>query len=177
MNTEELIVKILEGKENRSSRQKELIKNYKNTLISFTLNIPGICKISDKYKLVFNEGVNLIEKKLKIENIKVIYSEKNERESGYEFFCIVNSPAIKIKKHMIKLEVNSILGRLFDIDVFSEKEELLSRANFNIGKRQCLICRKDAVICSRARTHTIEEIIESINILIDEFISKENKNV
>lgn len=177
MNTEELIFKILEGKEKRALRQKELMQNYKSTLISFTLNIPGMYKISDKYKLAFNEGVNIIEKTLKSENIKIMYSEKNERESGYEFFCIVDSPAIKIKKHMIELESSSILGRLFDIDVFSKKGELLSRSNFNIGKRKCLICEKEAVMCSRARTHSIEEVIKAVDGLIDRFINKENNNV
>ena len=176
MNADELIFKILEGKEKRALRQRELLKTYKNTLISFTLNIPGIYKLSDKYKLVFNEGINLIEKTLKSENIKVIYSEKIERESGYEFFCLVDSPAKEIKKHMINIEYVSLLGRLFDIDVFDKNGELLSRANFNIGKRKCLVCEKDAVVCSRERAHRIEEVIRAIDILIYKFI-KENTNV
>lgn len=173
MSTEELIFKILEGKENRVLRQKEILAKYNQTLISFTLNIPGLYKISEDYKKVFLKGINEIKEYLAREKMTISYAETNERESGYEFFCTVESPAIKVKKTMIDLESNLHLGRLFDIDVFNEKGELLSRSNFNIGKRKCLVCNNDAVICSRSRSHSIEEVLESVDKLVKGFILEE----
>ncbi|MGL5417506.1 MAG: citrate lyase holo-[acyl-carrier protein] synthase [Clostridium sp.] len=173
MSTEELIFKILEGKENRVLRQKEILKRYNSTLISFTLNIPGLIKTSDEYKKVFLKGINEIKEILILNNMEIIYDEINERESGYEFFCAVEAPAIKIKKLMIELEEKLSVGRIFDIDVFDEEGNLLSRSSFNIGKRKCLVCDKEAVICSRSRAHDIEEVIEAVNKLVEQFILEE----
>lgn len=173
MSTEEQIFKILEGKENRVLRQKEILAKYNQTLISFTLNIPGLYKLSEDYKKVFLKGISEIKEYLAKEKITISYTETNERESGYEFFCTTESPAINIKKIMITLESNLPIGRLFDIDVFNKEGELLSRANFNIGKRKCLVCDKDAVVCSRSRSHSIEEVLESVDKLVKGFILEE----
>ncbi|WP_297633039.1 citrate lyase holo-[acyl-carrier protein] synthase [uncultured Clostridium sp.] len=173
MNTEELMFKILDGKESRVLRQKEILTKYNQTLISFTLNIPGLYKISEEYKKVFNKGIREIKENLERKKLLISYEEVNERESGYEFFCIVLAPANDVKMLMIELESRLSIGRIFDIDVFDKEGRLLSRSDFSIKKRECLVCSNDAVVCSRSRAHSIEEVLEAIDKLVKEFILEE----
>ncbi len=62
---------------------------------------------------------------------------------------------------MIDIEENHILGRCLDIDVYTMKENKLrgiSRSDLFKSPRRCFICDLDAKICSRAQTHSMEEI-------------------
>lgn len=167
---------ILDGKEERVKLQKDILEKYKNTLISFTLNIPGINKRNDKFKKAFTLGISKIEKTLNLHNVKVIYTTTCNNMAGYIFFCSVQADALFIKMLMINIEDESKIGRLFDIDVFNKKEELLSRDNFKIAKRKCLVCDGDAVICSRSRAHNISLVLSVINKIINESLEEEVKN-
>jgi holo-ACP synthase/triphosphoribosyl-dephospho-CoA synthase len=54
-----------------------------------------------------------------------------------------------------------MLGRCVDIDVYTYKNEKvigISRTDLYKAPRKCFICDLDAKICSRAQTHSIEEI-------------------
>ena len=167
---------ILDGKEERVKLQKDILRKYKNTLISFTLNIPGINKRSDKFKKAFDLGISKIEKTLNLHNVKIVYVTTCDNMAGYIFFCSVQADALFIKMLMMNIENESKIGRLFDIDVFNEKKVLLSRSNFKIAKRKCLVCDRDAVICSRSRAHHILSVLSVINKIIDESLEEEVKN-
>ncbi|MGL4741649.1 MAG: citrate lyase holo-[acyl-carrier protein] synthase [Sarcina sp.] len=173
MVTDKILKGILDGKEERVKIQKEIFKKYKNTLISFTLNIPGMNKRSDKFKKAFALGTSKIEKSLNLHNVKITYATTCDNMAGYMFFCSVQADALFIKRLMMDIENESKIGRLFDIDVFNEKEELLSRRNFSIMKRKCLVCDRDAVVCSRSRAHHILSVLCVINKIIDESLEEE----
>lgn len=169
MNKEELMIlnEILEGKEQRAKIQKKLIEKYKKTLISCTLNIPGMYKVNETYKKAHDIEVESIENQLKKNNINIVHKEQNVSKAGYETFLVVDSSLEDAKKTTISVENNNRLGRLFDLDVFDKNQNQISRCDLGYGKRKCLICNNDAVICSRNKTHSIEEILEKINQLIE----------
>lgn len=169
MNKEELMIlnEILEGKEQRAKIQKKLIEKYKKTLISCTLNIPGMYKVNETYKKAHDIEVESIENQLKKNNINIVHKEQNVSKAGYETFLVVDSSLEDAKKITISVENNNRLGRLFDLDVFDKNQNQISRCDLGYGKRKCLICNNDAVICSRNKTHSIEEILEKINQLIE----------
>lgn len=169
MNKEELMIlnEILEGKEQRAKIQKKLIEKYKKTLISCTLNIPGMYKVNETYKKAHDIEVESIENQLKKNNINIVHKEQNVSKAGYETFLVIDSSLEDAKKTTISVENNNRLGRLFDLDVFDKNQNQISRCDLGYGKRKCLICNNDAVICSRNKTHSIEEILEKINQLIE----------
>ncbi|MDD3225131.1 MAG: citrate lyase holo-[acyl-carrier protein] synthase [Clostridium sp.] len=167
MNTEEMLYKILDGKEKRSQLQRRLIAEYKSTVISFTLNIPGMNKLSDKFKKVHEIGVKELENELFRKHISVEYKKINSSSAGYEaLFCILENP-ISIKRLTANIEGKSKLGRLFDFDVFDNNYKLLSRTEIGLPKRKCLLCNRIAAECARSRRHSIEEILNKINDIID----------
>ncbi|MGL5067788.1 MAG: citrate lyase holo-[acyl-carrier protein] synthase [Sarcina sp.] len=171
---EEIILQgILDGKEKRAREQKDILRRYNNTLISFTLNIPGPNKRGLEYKKVFERGIREIKDMLYKHNLKIVHTKIDDNVAGYIFFCSVIGKDTVIKALMIQLENASNIGRLFDIDVFNKKGELLSRHDFKIVKRKCLICEKDAVTCARNRTHSIEELLPVIDNIINEELEKE----
>ncbi|MGL4992347.1 MAG: citrate lyase holo-[acyl-carrier protein] synthase [Sarcina sp.] len=173
MEHDKILKGILDGKEERVKIQKNILKKHKNTLISFTLNIPGLNKKSEKFKKAFAFGTSKIEKSLNLHKVKIVYATTCENMAGYMFFCSVQADAVFIKRLMMDIESESKIGRLFDIDVFNEKEELLSRRDFSIMKRKCLICDRDAVVCSRSRAHHILSILCVIDKIIDESLEEE----
>jgi len=170
MYNESVILKeILEARENRAKIQKELINEYKTTLISFTLNIPGINKKSDLFKKVHETGIDELEQDLNNLKIDVKYKKSNSSYAGYEaFFCIDFDPAI-IKKIVVTIEEKNELGRLFDFDVFDKNFILLSRTEFGLPKRKCLLCDGIAAECTRSRKHNIDEVLNKINIIINKY--------
>lgn len=171
MNKEELILlnEILEGKETRALIQRELLEKYKKVLISCTLNIPGMYKLNKLYKKAHTIEVVALEKQLHNKDIDIIYKRQNISKAGYETFLVVDCDLKTAKEITIFIEENNELGRLFDLDVFDEKQNQLSRCDLGYSKRKCLVCSEDAVICARNKTHSIEEILEKINWLIKKY--------
>lgn len=167
MDTEKMLYKILEGKEKRACIQKKLITKYKSTLVSFTLNIPGINKLGENLKKVHEKGIKELEDEFLKKNILVKYKKINSSDAGYEaFFCIAKD-SITIKKITTDIEERSKLGRLFDFDVFDNNYKLLSRTELGLPKRKCLLCDGIAAECSRSRKHPIEDILNKINEIIE----------
>lgn len=167
MDTEKMLYKILEGKERRAWLQKKLITEYKSTLVSFTLNIPGINKLGENLKKVHEKGIKQLEEELLKKNISVKYKKINSSDAGYEAFFCISKDSITIKKITTDIEERSKLGRLFDFDVFDNNYKLLSRTEIGLPKRKCLLCDGIAAECSRSRKHSIEDILNKINEIIE----------
>ncbi|MGL5244811.1 MAG: citrate lyase holo-[acyl-carrier protein] synthase [Sarcina sp.] len=171
MSSEEmkLLEEILKGKEERVKLQKELIEKYDKTLISFTLNIPGFYKIKDKYFVIYKAGIKALMDEMKKQNLELVSMKENISKAGFEGFIVVDSHADTVKKMTINIEENHNLGRLFDLDVFDNNFNQLSRTKFGVGKRKCLICDCEANICRREEKHTNEDILNKIDCFISEY--------
>lgn len=163
--SEEMFLKILESREERAFRQKELIDKYNQTLISFTINAPGIEKNRDSYNKIHKEGYYYILDVLLNNNTKITYKEYLEKETGNEAFIVVNRDSKDVKKITVKIEDNHILGRVFDIDVFDKDMTQLSRVNLGLSPRRCLICEENARVCIKEKNHSYEELINYVDTL------------
>ena len=64
---------ILDSREARAEKQREILKNFPYTLISFTLNIPGAKKNSDLYSKIHGVGMEAILKSLYDSNNRIYY--------------------------------------------------------------------------------------------------------
>ena len=62
------------------------------------------------------------------------------------------------------------LGRLFDMDVLGPDGRKLSRMRY----RKCLICGRQAQECSRSRTHTVREMQDAVDLMLNQNLLKEN---
>lgn len=171
--SEEMFLKILDSREERSFRQKELIDEFNQTLISFTINAPGINKNRDSYNKIHKEGYHYIIDVLLNNNTKISYKEYLDKDTGNEAFIIVNRDSIDVKKITVKIEDNHILGRVFDIDVFDRDKTQLSRVNLGLSPRRCLICEENARVCIKEKKHSYEELINYVDTLWKVYIDNQ----
>ncbi|MFT8349445.1 citrate lyase holo-[acyl-carrier protein] synthase [Clostridium saccharoperbutylacetonicum] len=170
MREEKQVLKeILDAREKRAEMQRELIDTYKNTLISFTLNIPGTEKCNSTFTKVHEKGIKLLEEELEKKNIKVLHETVRVAAGGDEAFLVVDADSWCIKRITTSIEENHELGRLFDIDVFNEDGELTSRTGIDLPARRCLLCSNSAKACARSREHSIEALMNKVNYIIKSY--------
>lgn len=159
---------ILDARENRAGKQRELIDKYKTTLVSFTLNIPGARKSDSSFTIAHEAGISLLEDELRKNNIKLVNKEVRVTAAGDEAFLNVDADETFVKKITVTIEDEHKLGRLFDFDVFSNCGEQINRAILGLPQRKCLLCKENAKVCARSGRHSINELLDKIYKLIKE---------
>lgn len=157
---------MLAARERRSYLQTRLLQQYKKSLISFTLNIPGPVKVLDGVPKAFATGCHRIEALLKERLVMVQHMETIKEKTGYEAFYSVDANPEFIKALMVTLEDQDRLGRLFDIDVLRPDGTKVSREELGQAPRTCLLCGEPAHVCSRSRRHSVPELTAEIGKIL-----------
>lgn len=123
------------------------------TIICIKANIPGANKnIPISYWLVkmFSNQIHLKQE---------IHREVITSLDGiYTLIYLSDMDGMHLKSEMISLEDRTPFGRLIDIDVFQQFQELHRPI-----KRKCIICDEDAVVCHRMNKHSEAELLEQIH--------------
>ena len=169
MIDEKFVMEILQSREDRRDKQIDLINRYNSTLISFTLNTPGIVKDNEMYRGIHREGMKKISKLLIENRIPILFQKEINKSTGSEGYIAVDIDSIEVKKLLIALEETHPLGRIFDIDVFDNSHKQISRSDLGINPRRCLLCGKDASICAKDMSHSYEDLYVGIQSLWKEF--------
>ena len=146
------LLEILEAREARAARQKELLRQYGKPLVCFTMNIPGPVKVSPLITRGFQYGCRLLRA------LPALHREQRCTAAGWEGFWVVDAPAEDIKKLCAHIEDHDPMGRVFDMDVLTARGEKCSRAQLGLPVRKCLLCKQDAMVCSRSRAHSLEAL-------------------
>ena len=154
---------ILDARENRARRQKELLAEYDKPIVSFTMNIPGPVKLDRDVAIGFFVGCRLLRDALAG---KLLYAEEHRRETGCEAFFVVDMTAKELKELTVDLEDSDSVGRLFDMDVLDTDGRAISREALGYPRRGCLICTEDAAVCARSRKHSVQELRDRTDFLL-----------
>lgn len=165
---------ILQSREERSSKRKKFISDYKYTLIQVTVNIPGLEKNNDMVQDIFRECIKSLQQEFS-GNLELCETAQGNI-TGPEGFLSIDYSAEYVKESCITLELDHELGRLWDIDVFDITGESISRSNLSIPPRPCYLCSLPAHQCSRSARHTLEEINKHIISLYYNFSRRRQKN-
>lgn len=160
------VPEMLEARDRRVEIQRSMIAETKNPVVCFMLNVPGPHKVDDALTWAFETGVRRILAKLEAEGIPVSRSVTEREITGLVFYAAVEADAIQVKQRMCELEEADRLGRLFDIDVIGLDGRKVSREEFGMAPRKCLMCGKEAHICARNRSHTVQEMTTEIHRII-----------
>lgn len=160
---EATLQEILDARENRVCRQKELLSQYGKALISFTMNIPGPVKLDRDIRIGFFVGCRLIRDCFAGH---LLHAEEHHRSTGCEAFYIVDLPARELKARAIEIEDADAVGRLFDIDVLNTDRQKISREDLGLPRRKCLLCDQDAVVCASVRAHSLQELTNRTSFLL-----------
>ena len=160
---ENLVNQIMTAKERRAARQHRLIKVYGGTVISLTLNLPGGYRRYARWRqlwLVAQQALGIMEPYVNHHSSRVGLW-------GPETFLAVDLEPLVVKQMTVAIEKEHPLGRLFDIDVIDPSGKPVSRSRLGEPGRPCLLCDKPAIECYRNRTHSLEELITSVETMID----------
>lgn len=172
-----VLLEILDSREARAKKQKELISKYPYTLISFTLNTPGKVKNSQLYKKVHRVGMDCLLDKLK--HLNIINVDVMDKPTGIEGYISLELNALQVKKIAVEIEDTHYLGRLFDIDVFDTHFNQINRESLKLKPRKCLLCNEEAIKCIKMRNHSYEELVahvETIALSYFKLIDNSNSN-
>lgn len=166
-------------RDKRVKHQEELLKEYKKgTLATVRINYPGVEKsnfINDSIVEVICKEISSYYKK------HIVFQEDYKNKEGFIGHFIFKGDPVEIKKFLISIEEKHILGRTVDIDVyylqrnkFSGIEEVcgISRTDLQLKNRKCFICKEDARICSRAQSHSLEEIKNYFTGKYEEYLQR-----
>jgi holo-ACP synthase/triphosphoribosyl-dephospho-CoA synthase len=178
---------VLDFRDDRKRRQEELLNLYhsggKNckaagTLVSLSLNIPGEYKHFPWALRAFREEMDFFSHVLRGEGIDILYEERIEKNCGYTGFIIAAEAGDLVKTLGTWTEEYHGLGRLFDIDVFNDQGEKISRRDSGGTGRPCLICGGDPFCCTRSNAHPREELMETLfRIMGDSFKKKMEEGI
>ena len=157
--TEISLEQLLTAREERASLQQQLLTQYGQTLLCVTLTAVGGVKKNALLDYVFTKT---------LENLTALFMQLNitptkeiirPLATGHEAFFVLPIDGRALKAATIELEESIPLARLWDLDVFDAKGNLLSRADFALPPRACLVCGNEAKICARTRKHAVDEIV------------------
>lgn len=173
MNRQVSVADMLAARDLRVAEQQALLRKYHNTLICFTMNIPGPVKVTSLVKQGFNTGCRAIEKSLNNFSIPILAQKFTREKTGWEAYYVVDKNPREIKGLMTEIENANSLGRLFDIDVLQNNGEKISREEIGQRGRLCLVCSKPAQECARSRAHSLEVLTKHVRkILADNLLNQ-----
>lgn len=150
---------MLQTRDWRAEQQRTVLaKHPESTLIWSSTRIPGPVKtgthLITKYQAV---ATGLIHKY----GETVVEAASFQRETGFEFYILVQRPANQVKRDLVAFEQETKFGQLCDLDVLTKETDGLkhvSREQLMLPRRKCLVCGGDAKVCSRSRAHQLIEM-------------------
>lgn len=156
---------VLDQREQRMYAIEKIQADYPNhSVISYQLNIPGPLKNDAELLYAFNEGLK------QIKDAELIMDWR-ENLTGPEAILIHKKDAQAAKVDMIQIEDHFPLGRLFDLDVAGADRKALK-----IAPRKCLLCDEPAHMCSRSRKHGLDEVLEKMYNMIQNYQKQQDTN-
>lgn len=156
------LIDMMNCRERRANIQTDFVQKFNCPVISFCLNIPGPIKTNPQIQELFSLGKESIIEFLSLKSISINKQLEFHDITGDELLISVNENANILKTAMTHIEESHPLGRLFDIDIIDINNKKISRPSY----RKCLICNKQAQECARSRAHSIEEMQNKINELL-----------
>ncbi|MCK3657043.1 2-(5'-triphosphoribosyl)-3'-dephospho CoA synthase [Pasteurellaceae bacterium Macca] len=144
---------LLAAREQRAKLQQCFLREGQS-LVSLTLTAVGSVKRNPLLDWVFAKSLENLTACFTQLGVKPSREQIIQAQTGHFALFAVPLDAIILKKALIALEQQSPLARLWDLDVFSPNGELLSRNQFGLSPRKCLLCEREGKVCARGRYHS-----------------------
>lgn len=155
---------LLDAKEEKARLIKGFLKENK-TVVSLSVNMPGSVKNNQAAKVFFNAGIQVCDLYRIASNGKVL-DRSSDLISGPRYIVGFDKfTAEEIKKATVSFEEKYPWTRMLDIDVYTKGGKQISREDIGLEPRKCLVCKKDAKICSSSAKHSEESLKKAITKL------------
>lgn len=172
------LAQMLDARERRAYRQRELLAAYGKPLMCFTMNIAGPVKNSPLIRKGFLAGVEDFRLQLCRVKASVLYEEMIDEVTGNEAFFVVDLDGRLLKQLTCELEDADEMGRLYDMDVILPSGEepdfgrKVDRQELGFPGRKCLICGGPAKECSSRRIHSVPQLREKTEEILTRCLEK-----
>lgn len=161
--TEVTLSQMLDARESRVKKQKDILNRFGLPLISFTMNIAGPIKVSPLIERSFFEGVKLLKERLPQGSI--MYQNIDITPTGCEAMFSAEYEAQKLKDICSSIEESVSIGRLFDMDVIAADGSKLERKN----PRSCFVCGAPGRTCAAGRVHSVRELQSATKKIMEHY--------
>ena len=168
------LLEMLEARERRALRQRELLNQYGRTMVCFTMNIAGPVKNSPLIRRGYALGKKLLRQQLCSAGIEVAYFEEIQEKTGNEAIFLLDAAPLAVKQVTVEIEDHAPIGRLFDMDVLCPDGRKVDRQELGREGRKCLICGGMAQACARSRTHAVPELQEKTRKILEDALLRED---
>jgi len=158
------LLEILDAREKRAQKQRQLLAQYQKPLLCFTMNIPGPVKYDRDVSIGFYVGCHLLRNALR--GCRLLHVQEQQKLTGCEGYYVVDMPAAALKRLAMDIEDTPMIGRLFDMDVLDPDGRKLSREELGAERRKCLLCSNDAAVCARSRAHGLDALQDRTGFLL-----------
>lgn len=158
------LLEVLDFREKKAMIQTELKSTCQDSVVvSLGMNIPGPVKSTPSVFRVFEEGKKVLEEKIASCDGKITEEAVLKENAGFAaIYQITGADAKLLKGKAVFLEETHSCGRLYDIDVWDTDGKAITREEVGAEKRKCLLCKQDAKICGRNRTHSVKELSDAV---------------
>lgn len=167
--------KMLEAKEKRYYKIKDLTEKYEAPVLSFMLNIPGEDKNFKEAVDFHKKYIEKIKKLLEENKIKILFEDYEDLITGMEYIGVLEGNGREIKKLMIEMEEESLGGRLLDLDIYDKDFSQISRSSLGLPERKCIICGDTARTCIKEERHDLKELEDKVREIIIEDLDQVHK--
>ena len=165
---------MLDARERRAEKQRELLEDSGQTLVCFTMNIAGPVKNSPLIGRGYALGRRLLRQQLAAAGMEVTHFEEIREKTGNEAFFLVDSSPLAVKKITSEIEDSAPIGRLFDMDVLDKTGRKIDRQELGKEGRRCLICGGMATACARSRAHGVAQLQEKTTQILEAALLQED---
>ena len=167
------VLDMMEARDRRAQRQRELLAAYGQTLLCFTLNIPGPEKENALIRQGFRLGQRRLRQGLLRLGVQPLHQEESLSFTGCEAFYVLPAGPLEIKRMTADIEQADEVGRLFDLDVLRPDGGKVDRREIGLPERACLICGGEAKACARSRAHTVTELRARVDEILSRAVQQE----
>ena len=166
------LFQMLEAREKRAWEQQRLLAAFHKPVLCFTMNIPGPVKDTPLVRRAFFYGIKTLDHRLPKGN--VLHRAAHCAVTGCEAMYVVDMDALSLKKITTAIEVETPLGRLFDMDVLDEGGHKLDREAVGGGSRDCIVCGAAGRGCASRRSHSVAELQQAVNRIMTEHFARDD---
>ena len=166
---------MMEARDRRAQRQQELLAEYRQTLLCFTLNIPGPEKDSPLIRQGFRLGQRRLRQGFLRLGVTPLHQEERLDFTGCEAFYVLPAGALEIKGMTADIEQADEVGRLYDMDVLRPDGSKVERQEIGLPERACLICGGEAKACARSRTHTVAALRARVDGILTQAVRQDKR--
>lgn len=160
------VADMMAAREGRWQMQQAMLARYPGAaLVCLTMNVAGPVKRTENILRAFYWGMGEIRAVLAA--YRLLFDASIDEKTGPEAVFAVEGGAEEIKRRLCALEDGCAMGRLLDIDVIAPGGDKIARTELGLPARRCLLCGEAAPVCARSRAHTVAELFDRTNTIID----------